>query len=187
MSEIIWPLCKTRLRTWWQNPCWQSQRSDVSCSWFAHISGGTLSHSSLQILSKSLRFWGWLWLLEPSAPSTDFLWDSSLETGKATSSWGTLLLPWPCVLDHCHAGIPIHNPLSMPWLASMPWPWRYMALSIVLLLRPCSSWLIPHRSHWNSTRWDLASNPSYFVFLQFANNRTNCCHLLTKLLGDGLL
>ncbi len=23
----------TQLRTWWQNPCWQSQRSDVSCSW----------------------------------------------------------------------------------------------------------------------------------------------------------
>ncbi|MBN3309206.1 CANX protein, partial [Amia calva] len=28
---------------------------------------------------------------------------------------------------------------------------------------------------------------SYFVFLPFANNRTNCCHLLTKLLGDGLV
>ncbi len=26
---------------------------------FAHISGGILSHSSLQILSKSSRFWGW--------------------------------------------------------------------------------------------------------------------------------
>ncbi len=26
---------------------------------------------------------------------------------------------------------------------------------------------------------------SYFVFLPFAKNRTNCCHLLTKLLGDG--
>ncbi len=34
MSQIsIWPLCKTWLSTWWQNPCWQSQRSDVSCSW----------------------------------------------------------------------------------------------------------------------------------------------------------
>ncbi len=59
MSEINFcPLRKTWL-TWWQNPCWQSQRSDVSCSWFAHISGGTLSYSSFQILSKSLRFWGW--------------------------------------------------------------------------------------------------------------------------------
>ncbi len=34
MREIsIWPLHKTWLSTWWQNPCWQSQRSDVSCSW----------------------------------------------------------------------------------------------------------------------------------------------------------
>ncbi len=34
MSEIsIWSLRKTWLSTWWQNPCWQSQRSDVSCSW----------------------------------------------------------------------------------------------------------------------------------------------------------
>ncbi len=28
MSQIsIWPLHKTWLSTWWQNPCWQSQRS----------------------------------------------------------------------------------------------------------------------------------------------------------------
>ncbi len=63
MSEIsIWPLRKTRLSIWWQNPCWQSQWPDVSCSLatrFAHISGGILPHSSLQILSKLLRFRGW--------------------------------------------------------------------------------------------------------------------------------
>ncbi len=30
MSEIsIWSLRKTWLSTWWQNPCWQSQKSDV--------------------------------------------------------------------------------------------------------------------------------------------------------------
>ncbi len=60
-------------------------------------------------------------------------------------------------------------------------------------LTRCSSGLIPHRSHdhWNSTRWDLAWSlspreiDSYFVFLPFANYHTNCCHLLTKLLGDG--
>ncbi len=28
---------------------------------------------------------------------------------------------------------------------------------------------------------------SYFVFLPFTNNRTNCSHLLSKLLGDGLV
>ncbi len=62
MSQIsIWPLRKTWLSTWWQNPCWQSQRSDVLvvghqvCT---HLRRD-LSHSSLQILSKSLRFWGW--------------------------------------------------------------------------------------------------------------------------------
>ncbi len=34
MSEIsIWPLRKTWFGTLWQNPCWQSQRSDVSFSW----------------------------------------------------------------------------------------------------------------------------------------------------------
>ncbi len=52
-----------------------------------------------------------------------------------------------------------------------------------------------HRFHdqLNSTRWDLAWSPrpreidSYFVFLPFVNNHTNCCHLLTKLLGDGLV
>uniref|UniRef100_A0A6Q2WUJ3 Diacylglycerol kinase n=1 Tax=Esox lucius TaxID=8010 RepID=A0A6Q2WUJ3_ESOLU len=33
-NEIsIRPLCKTLRNTLWQNPCWQSQRSDVSCSW----------------------------------------------------------------------------------------------------------------------------------------------------------
>ncbi len=52
-----------------------------------------------------------------------------------TSSRATPLLPWPCVLGHCHAGIPILDPFSMPWLASMPWPWWYMAPSIVPLMR----------------------------------------------------
>ncbi len=68
-------------------------------------------------------------------------------------------------------------------------------LEIIHKILSCSSGLIPHRSHdhWNSTRRDLAWSPSprkidsYFVFLSFANNHTNCCHLLTKLLGDGLV
>ncbi len=41
--------------------------------------------------------------------------------------WATPLLPWPCVLGHCHAGIQIHDPFSLPWQASMPWPWWYMS------------------------------------------------------------
>ncbi len=63
ISQIsIWPLRKTCLILWWQNPCWQSQRSDVSCSWppGLHTSReGFWIHSSLHILSKSLRFWCW--------------------------------------------------------------------------------------------------------------------------------
>ncbi len=68
-------------------------------------------------------------------------------------------------------------------------------LEIIDQILPCRSGLIPHRSHdqWNSTRWDLVWSPSpretdsYFVFLPFENNHTNCCDLLTKLLGDGLV
>ncbi len=60
-------------------------------------------------------------------------------------------------------------------------------LEIIDKILLCSSGLIPHRSrdHWNSTRWDLEWSPrtrkidSYFVFLPFVNNYTNCCHLLT--------
>ncbi len=56
-------------------------------------------------------------------------------------------------------------------------------LEVIDKILSCSSGLIPHRSHdhWNSTRWDLAFSPrprkidSYFVFLPFVNNRTNCC------------
>ena len=48
------------LNTWWRNLCWQAQRSDICCSFSAglHILGGILVHSSLQILSKSLRIRG---------------------------------------------------------------------------------------------------------------------------------
>ena len=49
------------LNTWWRNLCWQAQRSGVCCSFssrFAQILGGILVRSSLQILSKSLRFGG---------------------------------------------------------------------------------------------------------------------------------
>ncbi len=52
-----------------------------------------------------------------------------------------LLEPLLCylghVLGHCHAGIPIHDSFSMPWLTLMPWPWWHMAPSIVPLMR-CS-------------------------------------------------
>ncbi len=93
---------------------------------------------------------------------------------------------WRCRISVLH-GVVCYQLFS--W-----WLWSQL-LEIIDKILPCSPGLIPHRSHdhWNSTRWDLAWSPSlreidsYFVFLPFANNRTNCCHLLTKLLGDGLV
>ncbi len=40
--------------------------------------------------------------------------------------------------------------------------WLWSQLEIIDKILPCSSELIPHRSHdhWNSTRWDLAWSPS---------------------------
>ncbi len=65
-------------------------------------------------------------------------------------------------------------------------------LEIIDKILPSSSGLILLHSHdhWNSTMWYLAWSPSpreidsYFVFLPFANYRTNFCHILTKLLDD---
>ncbi len=132
MLEIsIWPLRKT-----WLSTCWKTlvgvHRGLVFLvvgHRFAHISGGVWSHSSLQILSESLRFWGWRLASRTFSSLHRLLWDWLGHS--RTSSWATPLLPWPCVLGHCHAGIPIHDPFSMPW------PWRYMAPSIVPLMR-CS-------------------------------------------------
>ncbi len=81
MSQIsICPLRKTWLSNWWKTPCWQSQRSDVSCSWPSglHTSQGGFCPTHLYRSSPSPRFLGWLWRLEPSTPSTDFLWDDWL-------------------------------------------------------------------------------------------------------------
>ncbi len=62
MSQIsICPLRKTWLSNWWKNPCWQSQRSDVSCSWPSglHTSQGGFCPTHLYRSSPSPRFLGW--------------------------------------------------------------------------------------------------------------------------------
>ncbi len=122
ISKIsIWPLRKTWFSTWRQNPCWRSQRSDISCSWPAHISGGILSRSSLQILSKSLRFRGWRLVtrlfssfhrLSMGWRSGDWLGHSrTLMCFFLSHSFVALVVFW----GHCHAGKPIHDPFPMPW------------------------------------------------------------------------
>ncbi len=55
MSEIsILPLRKTCLSNLWQDPCWQSQKSDVCHQVCAHLRRD-LSHSSLQILFQVIK------------------------------------------------------------------------------------------------------------------------------------
>ncbi len=153
--------------TWRGKPGGQPQEtSDLcDCQQGFSLSEGILSHSSLQILSKSLRFRGW------RLATQTFL------------SRGTLR----ALQDFSPSRRTVTNYFLGDYGPS--------CLEIIDKILPCSSGLIPHRSHdhWNSTRWDLAWSPRpreidiYFVFLPFANNRTNCCHLLTKLLGDGLV
>ncbi len=143
MSEIsIWPLRKTQLSTWWQNPCWQSQRSDVSCSW-PHTSGGILSHSSLQILSESLRFWGWP--LATWTFSSLHRFSMGLRSGDWLGHSRTLMCFFLShsfvALTVCFGSLACWNthprPIFNALAGSMPWPWRYMAPSIVPLMR-CS-------------------------------------------------
>ncbi len=49
----------------------------------------------VQILSKSLRYWGLA--TRTFSSSTDCLWDLATPGPSCASSWDTPLLPWPCV------------------------------------------------------------------------------------------
>ncbi len=97
-------------------------------------------------------------------------------------------------LGHCPAGIPIHDPFSMPWLASMPWPWQYMALFIVPLMRcscrvplaekhPQSTMFPPPCLRWEWCPWghrqhSSSSKHSELIWSQSARFRS---HLTTTL------
>ncbi len=140
MSQIsIWTLHKTWLSTWWQNPCWQSQRSDVSCRWHqvcTHLRRDfvpLLLADPLQVIKVSRLTFGNLNL---QLPPQIFYGMKVWRLARTLQDLNVLLLePLLCCLGRvfwdCHAGIPIHDPFSMPW------PWRYMAPSIVPLMR-CS-------------------------------------------------
>lgn len=45
----------------------------------------------------------------------------------------------------------------------------------------------PYHEPWYVFQNSGQAIDSYFVFLSFADNHTNCCHLLSKLLGNSLL
>ncbi len=56
---------------------------------FAHISGGILSQSSLQILSRSLRFWGWR--LANRTFSSLYIFSMGLRSGDWLGHSGALM------------------------------------------------------------------------------------------------
>ncbi len=64
LHEIsIWYNRKIELNIWYRNLCLQLQRSDVSCSSWpgcTHCSRD-FGHSSIQVFSRSFRFWGCCW------------------------------------------------------------------------------------------------------------------------------
>ncbi len=84
-----------------------------------------------------------------------------------------------------------HSVLPIVFLMTMvPAALRLLTRSSFIVL----GWFLTvSHDHSSSTMWDLAWSliqreiGSYFVFLPFANNHTNCCHLLTKLLDNGLV
>ncbi len=99
---------------------------------FAHISGGILSHSSLQILSKSLRFRGWR--LATRTFSSLHRFSMGWRSGDCLGHSRTLMY---CFLTHsfvalavCFGSLSCWN--TLPRSISMPW--RYMAPSIVPLM-----------------------------------------------------
>ncbi len=106
---------------------------------FAHISGGILSLSSLQILSKSLRV-----RLATRTFSSLHRFSMGLRSGDWLGHSRTFICLF---LSHSFVSLAvcfgslswwsktlIHDPFSMPWLASMPWPWCYLAPPIVPLM-----------------------------------------------------
>ncbi len=151
------------------------------CSWGHRQHSSSPKHGELSWCRRA-GFWSHLTTtLSPSSPLNHW----------QTSDGPVHVLSWaggPC--GRCRISV-LHDVVCYQLFSWWQGP---SCLEIIDKILPCSSGLIPHRSHdnWNSMRWDLAWSPSpreidsYVVFLPFANNRTNC-HLLTKLLGDGLV
>ncbi len=158
------------------------------CSWGHRQHFSSSKHGELSWCQKA-GFWSHLTTtLSPSSPLIH--WQTSDGPVHVLSWAGT-----PC--GRCRISV-LHcvvcYQLFSWWLCSLG-DYVPSCLEIIDKILPCSSGMIPHHSHdhWNSSRWDLAWTPrpkeidSYFVFLPFTNNHTNCCHLVPKLLGDGLV
>ncbi len=202
----IWPLLKTWLSTFWQNPCWQSQRSNVSCSWplDLHTSQeglATFANSNLQLAPQILyviKVWRLARPLQDLNPHLHIWWCSWGHMQHSSSKHGELswcqrarlFLVW--FWSHLTTTLSLSFPLNHSDVHLQTSDGLVHALSWAR--GPCGCCRISVMyDHWNSRRWDVAWSlrpreiDSYFVFLPFSNNHTNCCHLLTKLCGDGLV
>ncbi len=141
MSQIsIWPLRKTWLSTWWQNPevNHRGQTFLVVCHQVCtHIRRDfvpLLFADPLQVIKVSRLTFGNSNL---QLPPQIFYGIKVWRLARPLQDLNVLLLePLRCCLGRVFWVID-HNPFSMPWQASMPWPWRYMAPPIVPLMR-CS-------------------------------------------------
>ncbi len=131
----IWKKISKHDSTWWQNPCWQSQRSDVSCSWpqgkvcthlrrdfvplpftdplqvikASRLTFGNSNISSLHRFSMGLRSGDWV--------------------GHSRISMFFFLIHFFVALAVCFGSFscwtgPIHDAFSMHW------PWRYIPSSL---------------------------------------------------------
>ncbi len=78
-------------------------------------------------------------------------------------------------LGHCHARNTIHDPFSMPWLASIPWPWRYMSMSIVPLMR-CSCPVPLAEKHPQSIMFPPPCLTVGMVFLRYRQHSSSSKH-----------
>ncbi len=141
MSEIsIWPRRKTWFCTWWQIPCRQSQRSDVSCSWppGLHTSQEGFCPTPLQVIMVSrLKFGNSNLQLPPQIFYGMKVW----RLARLLQDLIVLLLePLFCCLAMCFVSFLCWNTRPRPIFNSLA-GFNALALSIVSSMQ--SSWPVP--------------------------------------------
>ncbi len=144
---------------------------------FALISGGILSHSSLQILSKSLRCWGWRlatriyssfhrlrsgdWLGHSKTLMCFFLSYSFVALAVcfgSLSCWNTHPRPiFNALADFNPLALKVHGPIHRPFDAVLlSWPCGRGRISVLHCLVCCQlfyCWL------WSQLPWDHWQDP----------------------------
>ncbi len=134
MSEIsIWPLRKTWLSTWWQNPCCQSQRSNVSwppgCTHLRRdfvpllfadplqvikVSRLTFGNSNLQLPPQI--FYGMkVWRLARPLQDLNVLLLEPLLCCLGRVFWVIVILEYPSTTHFNALALTVHGPVHRPF------------------------------------------------------------------------